>query len=140
MGKCSLFKTFKIFFKKYVLTAVTSPVSAFILYHLNQFVYYLLAPIYFHFGHYSFVLDVLTVGGDVVDTLGIYFLSFFFISGVIFHRNYILQILNKLFFKNYFINRNILPLLNNFSSFFADLGKGVKNIFKAIYRKISKKF
>lgn len=102
-------------------------------YYLNKYVTILLAPIYYHFGHYSFVLDLLSIGQDAVDTLGLYFLNFAFIAALIFYRNFFFQIFNKFFFKNYLVNKNVTPFLNYFNFFFNNFNK----IFNFFYKKFS---
>jgi hypothetical protein len=76
------------------------------------------------------VIDLLTIGQDMVDTLGAYFLNFIIIASLAFYRNYFFQIFNKLFFKNYFTNKNNLSFLNYFHLFLNNLNKTVVNIFK----------
>jgi hypothetical protein len=98
-------------------------VKALISYYTSKFCFVLLAPIYYHFGHISLVIDILSIGHDLVDILGTYFLNFIFVGALIFYRNFFFQIFNKYFFKNYFTNANRLPLFNYFSLFFASLKK-----------------
>lgn len=95
----------------------------FIMYCLNKYITILLAPIYLHFGHYPFVLDLLSIGQELIDTLGIYFLNFILIGALIFYRNFLFFIFNKFFFKNYLINKNNLPFLSYFGFFFKSLNR-----------------
>jgi hypothetical protein len=103
-------------------------VKSTISYYVKKYFTILLAPIYFHLGHYSFVINLITIGYDLVDILGTYFLNFLMIGGLIFYKNHIFQIFNKLFFKNYLINKNNLPFLNFFNTFFTSVNKFISNI------------
>jgi len=74
-------------------------------------------------GHYAFVLDVLTIGQDIVETLGVYILVFIVINALSFYRNYVFIFFNKFYFKNHLINKNILIFSDYFSLFFVKLNK-----------------
>jgi hypothetical protein len=107
-------------------------VKALCLHYLKTFGTYLIAPIYFHFGHYAFMMDLMTIAHDMADTLGIYFLNFIIISAFIFYRNFFFQLFNKLFFKNYNLTQNNTPFLNYFNLFFNNLRKLVSTFFKKL--------
>ena len=70
---------------------------------------------------------------NIVDTIGLFFTMFIFISSILIIRNATFQSFFKNFFKNYFTFSNILSLLNYFSSFF-------KNFFKISFSLIKKFF
>jgi hypothetical protein len=98
-------------------------VKASLSYHLNKLLTFLMAPIYYHFGQYSFVLDLLGIAQDLIDVLGTYFLNFLFIGTLVFYRNFFLQIFNKFFYKNYTFNKNYNVFLNYIYFFFTNLNK-----------------
>lgn len=90
---------------------------------LHFFSSILLAPIYYHFGHYSIVIDIITLGGEIVDTLGLFFLVFIFLISITFYKNLTFQVFVKSFFKNYIFSFNFTPLLTYISTFFKNFLK-----------------
>ena len=98
-----------------------------------------MAPIIFHFGHYPFVLELFTLGQELAETVGIYFLAFILFSAVIFYRNYLFLLYNKMFFRFPNENRNTVNSQNNSSSFFGKLRKSPSMFFSKIRAFFGKK-
>lgn len=92
--------------------------SEIITYWIYRFTNIILAPFYFHFGHHWLFIEIVLLISNVVDTIGIFYIMFFFIIGVLIIRNLTFQSFTKNFFKssNTYLNR--LPFLNFFSNFF----------------------
>jgi hypothetical protein len=53
-------------------------VQAAILHYLKKAATYLLAPLYYHFGQYELFLEIMGALQEVVETLGMYYMNFFF--------------------------------------------------------------
>ena len=79
----------------------------------------LLAPFYFHFGHYALFIEIISYCQELVETIGIYLLVFIFILNLIFYRNYLFLIFNKNIFKN--TNINFIKQINYNNSFFNNI-------------------
>lgn len=93
---------------------------------------YLLAPIYFHFGHYPLVMDILTLGQEMGEIIFIFLLVAIFIARLVYYRNYYFQVFSSF----YFHLTNLLPnrqsLFNYTSSFFTSLKSGISFFFTKI--------
>lgn len=87
-----------------------------IIFHIYEILWTLALPFIYLFGHLKIFQNTIIIFQSIFDTLGIYFLVFLFIIIIIFFRNYILQVFNKKFFKNFLKNFNIL-LFNNYINF-----------------------
>jgi len=94
-----------------------------ITYFFFQFSNFLLAPLYFHFGHYPLFIDIMTSLTDMVDTIAFFFLLFFFLISVTTHRDTTFFSYAKTFYKNYSHYLNRLPLYTYFSNFFSNFSK-----------------
>jgi len=93
---------------------------------------YLLAPIYYHFGHYPLVIEIITVGQEMGEIVFLFFLFFIFLSYAVYYRNYYFQVFSNFTFNlsNFFKNKQ--PLSNPVSIFFDVLKKKVSIFFKKI--------
>jgi len=92
--------------------------SEIIIYWVYRFTNIILAPFYFHFGHHWLFIEVVLLVSNVVDTIGIFYIMFFFIISVLIIRNLTFQSFTKNFFKNFSVYLNRAPFLNFFSNFF----------------------
>lgn len=80
----------------------------------------MLAPFYFHFGHCWFFIESMVVLTNIIDTLGLYFITFMLIVAICIYRNTTFQTFVKNFFRNYSYFFNFLPL-SMYSDFFFNL-------------------
>lgn len=93
----------------------------------------LVAPLYFHFGHYWFAIEVITIVQEMADVIAFFFLAIAITGSIVLYRNIMFQVLNSSFFKNYFSVSNRLPLLNYFSIFYNSFVNSVTFVVSKIY-------
>lgn len=99
----------------------------------------LVAPLYFHFGHYAWFINYAAVFGEILETVIIFFLAIICIRWLITHRDYIFQTLIKNFYKNYIVTINTMPLNAYFTMVFNDLISFTSLIIKKSINYIKKK-
>jgi hypothetical protein len=87
-----------------------------------------LAPFYYHFGHYAWFHELLSIGQELAETVGLYVLVFILIGALIFYRNYLFQIFNKHVLNQPFNFLNRASLFN-YNFFFFNILKKTKSIF-----------
>ena len=99
--------------------------------YLYNLILIILAPFYFHFGSYNLFIEIISYGQELIDILGLYLLTFFFINILILNRNNLFKIYNKFFFKTNNFNKIIfLNYINQFYNNFKSL-----ILFKSIFIK-----
>ena len=97
-------------------------------YYIRKFLTSLIAPFYYHFWNYGFVIELISTTQEVADIVGLYLLSFFVITAIILYRNVLFQAFNFLFFKNYGGSSGRLPLLNYIYTFFNSFVNAISHI------------
>ena len=107
--------------------------KSWILFNIYEILWIFTLPFIYLFGHLKVFQNTIIIFQSIFDTLGIYFLVFLFVIIIVFFRNYMLQIFNKKFFKNFLKNNNVL-LFNNYIKF------SYKSIYNSIMLLINKFF
>lgn len=100
-----------------------------------------MAPLYFHFGHHWWFIEIMTTLADASDTVAVYFLAFLFAGILAYYRNVIFQAFTKSLYKNYTTFQNLLPIYNHFSFFFVNFVKltsSLTNQFSNTLKKLKK--
>lgn len=81
----------------------------------------LFAPLYFHFGALSFIVELNVIMFEIADIIATYFLFFFFIIGIALMRNFILWVYNRIYLKkndnSFFIFTNLIFFKKIYSYF-----------------------
>jgi hypothetical protein len=112
--------------------------KTFLLESALEFGWIISVPFYYWFGTYKWFIEIINILSDLVDIVGIFYLSLIFIISLTLIRNYKFLILNKAVFKNFFKNFNILPLTHYLSFFYKNLTVTVtflSNKFKSFFKK-----
>ena len=99
---------------------------------ISEFKTYLLAPIYFHFGHYLLVMDILAFGQEMGEIIFIFLLVIAFIARLVYYRNYFFQVFSSFYFHLTNLLPTKQPLFNYISSFFTSLKSGISFFFTKI--------
>ena len=118
--------------------AVFNFLKAFMLESLLEFGWIIVIPFYYWFGTYKWFIEIVGILSDIVDIVGIFYLSLIFIISLTLIRNYKFLILNKTVFKNFFKNFNVLPLSHYLGFFYKNLTTVVTfltNKFKSFFNK-----
>ena len=104
--------------KKYQFKPDHLLVYEFLTYFIYRFANIFFAPFFFHFGHHWLFIEIMVLLTNLVDTVGLFFIMFFFLIVGLIVRNSTFQTFTKNFYKNYLSFSNLLPLTNYISFFF----------------------
>jgi len=81
----------------------------------------LIAPLYFHFGHYVWFLNLAAFVSEYGTTIMYFFLLIFFLKGPSLYKDSMFQSFLQNMYKNYILTFNTLPLNVYFKMVFNDL-------------------
>jgi hypothetical protein len=130
--KCSLIKN-NYLNKNWKFTTFHFLVIEFFTYWFHRFADILSAPFYFHFGHHWLFIEIVVLLTNLVDTIGLYYILFFFLIIGLICRNSTFQSYVKSFYKNYLTFNNTLPLSNYVVFFYNNFVKGISFLINKIY-------
>jgi hypothetical protein len=99
----------------------------------------MLAPFFFHFGHHWLFIEIMVLLTNIVDTVGLFFIMFFFLIVGLICRNSTFQSFAKNFYKNYLSFSNLLPLTTYLSFFFSTFLNSISFLTNKIYYFFKKK-
>jgi hypothetical protein len=97
-------------------------------YYIHQFVLTIVAPFYFHFGQYAFVVDFIGILFEISDIVAFYFVHIVVLITLVYYRNTILKNLTKLNFRYSLLKNNSSPLLNTFKTCLISFKNLINNI------------
>jgi len=115
------------------------PMTEFLIYWFYRSVNIILAPFFFHFGHHWLFIEIMVLLTNVVDTIGLFYIMFFFLIVGLICRNSTFQSYVKSFYKNYLSFHNLLPLFNYISFFFTTFLNSISFLVNKIYVFFKKK-
>lgn len=92
---------------------------------------FILAPFWFHFGRHWLFIEIVVLLTNLVDIVGLFFLTMIFLVSILTIRNTIFQTLTKKIFKT--ISPVTTPLFNYTKLFFTSFSKAVTVLGKKTY-------
>jgi hypothetical protein len=103
----------------------------FLAFLITKFVWALVIPFIFLFGHFALFQELMVIVADLIDTVGLFYLLFGIIVAIVLYRNFSFQtffrVTNALNPANLRCGLNIF--FNAVKDFFLALGKKLKNFF-----------